>query len=79
MAEMFHYRGYSIPERLAVLTGGGGHTFEAVAQAQLSIIDRLAPIKPDHRVLEVGCGVGKLAIPLNVVAVMRAISAMIAS
>lgn len=62
--ETFVYHGYEVPERLAVLTGGGGETFDAVATEQLAILQRLIPIEPEHQLLEIGCGIGKLAIPL---------------
>jgi SAM-dependent methyltransferase len=62
--ESFAYHEFEIPERLAVLTGGGGALFDAVANDQLSILQRLTPIEPYHNVLEIGCGIGKVAIPL---------------
>jgi SAM-dependent methyltransferase len=62
--ESFAYHEFEIPERLAVLTGGGGATFAAVANDQLSLLKHLTPIEPHHNVLEIGCGIGKVAIPL---------------
>jgi SAM-dependent methyltransferase len=60
----FRYHDYEIPEELAILTGAPGHTFDFVSGEQLANLQHFTPIESDHHLLEVGCGVGKLAIPI---------------
>lgn len=60
----FPFMGFDIPEDLALLTGGGRDTWEGISRAHLAAYARYAPIEPHHRVLEIGCGVGRDAIPL---------------
>jgi SAM-dependent methyltransferase len=61
----FEFEGFSIPQELAVLTGGGGESWAHIARAHLSAYERFCPIEAGQRVLEVGCGVGRDAIPLS--------------
>ena len=60
----FEFEGFSIPKELAVLTGGGEETWEAISRLHMAAYDRYGPIHAGHDVLEVGCGVGRDAIPL---------------
>jgi ubiquinone/menaquinone biosynthesis C-methylase UbiE len=63
--DSFGYHGFEIPESLALLTGAaGGDVFHIVGEGQLALLQRLTPVEPHHHVLEIGCGVGKAAIPL---------------
>ena len=60
----FDFEGFSIPVALAALTGGGEDTWASIAQGHLAAYDRYSPIRSGQQVLEVGCGVGRDAIPL---------------
>ena len=64
MADMFKFRGFEIPYRLALRTGSGGDTFEEVSNGHLKSIRLYFDIVPGTSVLELGCGVGRDAIPL---------------
>lgn len=64
MSSSFQFHGFEIPERLAILTGGGGAVFEKVAEAQIMLLHRYVGLEPHFALLEIGCGVGKAAIPL---------------
>jgi SAM-dependent methyltransferase len=61
----FDFMGFSIPEDLALLTGGGGDTFEAIADEHLGLIEKLVGIQREDRIVEIGCGIGRDAIPLT--------------
>ena len=43
----------------------GGGDFEAIGQEFLGYFVELANLQPDARVLEIGCGIGRMAIPLT--------------
>ncbi len=62
--ETFHFRGFDIPVRLMLLTGGGPDTFEAISDVHMRNLDREHSLRPGLRILELGCGVGRDAIPL---------------
>jgi len=64
MTETFDFQGFAIPVDLAILTGGGPDTWEGISRAHMDAYSRYAPIRAGHRVVEVGCGVGRDAIPL---------------
>jgi|WetSurMetagenome_2_1015567.scaffolds.fasta_scaffold139421_2 SAM-dependent methyltransferase len=51
------------PRRLQVVIGGGD--FKRAGQKFLRLFAELGGLRPDHRVLDVGCGVGRMAIPLT--------------
>jgi ubiquinone/menaquinone biosynthesis C-methylase UbiE len=59
-----HY-GYDIPIRLMNLTGGGPETFEPMCEFHMAALKEHTPIEPHHSVLEIGCGIGRDAIPLS--------------
>src|SRR6185312_624171 len=61
----FAFGGFAIPHDLALLTGGGEDTWAGIAAAHLAAYARYCPLRPDHDVLEIGCGVGRDAIPLT--------------
>ena len=63
--ELFEYKGYAIPVRLVNLTGGGPDTFDPISIRHMEQLRRYIPIAPDHHVLEIGCGIGRDAIPLT--------------
>jgi len=60
----FAFESFDIPSDLAVLTGGGEATWAGISAAHMAAYARYAPIQAGHAVLEVGCGVGRDAIPL---------------
>jgi len=61
----YSYKGYSIPQDLIDLTGGGVDTWDEIARYHMGSYDKYTPIKPDFTILEVGCGVGRDAIHLT--------------
>jgi SAM-dependent methyltransferase len=62
--ETFCFRGFDIPVRLMLLTGGGPGGFESISDLHLRNLDREHGVRPGLRVLELGCGIGRDAIPL---------------
>ena len=64
MSESFPFEGFDIPLDLAILTGGGPDTWEGISAAHLAAYARYCPLGSGNDVLEVGCGVGRDAIPL---------------
>jgi glycosyltransferase involved in cell wall biosynthesis/SAM-dependent methyltransferase len=64
MEETFSVFGFDIPVRLINLTGGGPETFEAISRRHTDILKRHVGLDPSHAVLEIGCGIGRDAIPL---------------
>jgi ubiquinone/menaquinone biosynthesis C-methylase UbiE len=63
-APLFSYRGFSIPVELVNLTGAGPDTFEEISNQHRLMLEKYAPVKPDHNVLEIGCGIGRDAFVL---------------
>ena len=64
MTGTFAFEGFEIPVDLAVLTGGGPETWEGISAAHMAAYARYTPLRTGSDVLEVGCGVGRDAIPL---------------
>jgi SAM-dependent methyltransferase len=62
--ETFRFRGFEIPINLMLLTGGGPDTFEAISDIHMRNLDREHGLRPGLRILELGCGIGRDAIPL---------------
>jgi SAM-dependent methyltransferase len=65
VSDSFAFEGFDIPLDLAILTGGGPETWEGISAAHLAAYARYCPLRQGHDVLEVGCGVGRDAIPLT--------------
>ena len=61
----YPYMGFNIPIDLMWQTGLGPDTFAAISAAHHAQLQKWTPIKPDHSVLEIGCGIGRDAIPLT--------------
>lgn len=65
MQETFNFRGYDIPVDLAHMTGGGPDTFLPISSMHQAALRKWIDLRPSDRVLEVGCGIGRDAIPLT--------------
>lgn len=63
--QTFNYHGYEVPVDLAHMTGGGPGTFPMIANMHQAGLRKWIDLKPTDRVLEVGCGIGRDAIPLT--------------
>lgn len=50
------------PRRLQV---GGYHDFERIGREFMGYFVTLGRLEPDHAVLDIGCGVGRMAVPLT--------------
>ena len=61
----YHFKGYDIPVDLMELTGGGPATFDVISQGHIDNLRRWIGLEPTHTVLEIGCGIGRDAIPLT--------------
>ena len=61
----YHFKGYDIPIDLMELTGGGPSTFDIISQGHTDNLRRWIGLAPDQTVLEIGCGIGRDAIPLT--------------
>jgi ubiquinone/menaquinone biosynthesis C-methylase UbiE len=62
--EMFAFRGFNIPVRLLAMTGGGTDTFDLISQSHIDQLQQYIGIRPGAKILEIGCGIGRDAIPL---------------
>src|SRR5581483_6380274 len=60
----FFFRGFDIPVNLMLLTGGGPDTFELISDMHMRNLDREHGLRSGLRILELGCGIGRDAIPL---------------
>ena len=52
-----------VPPKFLVSVGGGD--FRAIGEQFVAYFRELAQLSPDDRVLDVGCGIGRMAIPLT--------------
>lgn len=52
-----------VPPKLLISVGGGD--FRAIGEQFVAYFRELAQLAPDDRVLDVGCGIGRMAIPLT--------------
>lgn len=64
-AKTHKFMGYQIPIDLMMLTGGGPDTFDVISAAHTSNLQRWMGLDTGHTVLEIGCGIGRDAIPLT--------------
>jgi SAM-dependent methyltransferase len=60
----FEFEGFLIPEDLAILTGGGEDSWVSISRAHMAAYARYCPVRSGQSILEIGCGVGRDAIPL---------------
>lgn len=65
MADTLHFRGYDMPVSLVLKTGSGTHNYEAIANWHISQLQKYIGVKATDNVVEIGCGVGRVAIPLT--------------
>lgn len=63
--DCFEYLGYDVPVNLANMTGGGPETFPSISMHHQAMLRKWIDIAPEDNVLEVGCGIGRDAIPLS--------------
>lgn len=62
--EAYEFNGYDIPIDLMMLTGGGPATFDAISSSHMRNLKQHANLGVGQSVLELGCGIGRDAIPL---------------
>ena len=62
--ETMQFRGFDIPIDLVVKTGGGPDTFELISDQHIRNVSSQHPLTAGLDVLEIGCGIGRDAIPL---------------
>jgi SAM-dependent methyltransferase len=65
MSNAYLFRGYEIPIDLMLMTGGGPETFSRISDFHQALLRQWIDLKPSDAVLEVGCGIGRDAIPLS--------------
>jgi ubiquinone/menaquinone biosynthesis C-methylase UbiE len=61
----FKFHEFDIPIDLLNKTGGGIDTFEIISQMHMNLLEKFIGINKDHSLLEIGCGIGRDAIPLT--------------
>lgn len=62
---LFKFHEFDIPVDLVNITGGGVDTFEAISQAHIINLQKFIGIDANDSFLEIGCGIGRDAIPLT--------------
>lgn len=60
----YRFRGYDIPVDLIKITGGGPDTFEVISDAHINNLKTHLGAKSGQTIVEIGCGIGRDAIPL---------------
>lgn len=63
--ETFRFHEFDIPVPLLNLTGGGVDTFEVISRHHIAVLRKHLGLHWDDNVLEIGCGIGRDAIPLT--------------
>ncbi len=63
MLDRFKHRSSMVPNKSRIFVGAGD--FEAIGLEFRKYFIELAGLQPTHRVLDVGCGIGRMAIPLT--------------
>jgi SAM-dependent methyltransferase len=58
------FKGFKLPEHLAALTGTGSDQFETIGKALLGNYQRHVPFSPEANIVDLGCGIGRLAFQL---------------
>lgn len=62
---LLEYEGYRIPVDLINLTGAGPESFDAISKAHIGYLQKHVGLSSDATVLEIGCGIGRDAIPMT--------------
>jgi SAM-dependent methyltransferase len=62
---VFGYKGFNIPVHLIEKTGAGPESFGIISEIHFQNAIRYLKVEPCHHVLELGCGIGRDAIPLT--------------
>jgi ubiquinone/menaquinone biosynthesis C-methylase UbiE len=65
MDTYFKYMGFDIPVDLLNMTGGGIESFEGISKGHIDYLKKQVGINPSSNILEIGCGIGRDAIPLT--------------
>jgi SAM-dependent methyltransferase len=65
MTNLFRFRGFDIPVDLIQKTGAGQEAFEPIADNQIALLQEYIGVKGSDHVMEIGCGIGRGAIPLT--------------
>jgi SAM-dependent methyltransferase len=60
-----HYQGFAIPEELVNMSGAGPSVFGVIAEDQLREVQARIGVPAGCLFVEVGCGVGRMAMPLT--------------
>jgi SAM-dependent methyltransferase len=63
--QTFHWKGYDLPIDLLEMTGGGTDTFDEISRNHRASTDMRIGLRPDFNIVEIGCGIGRDAIPLS--------------
>jgi len=61
----YNFLGFDIPIDLLNMTGGGVGDFDAIAFGHFEYLKKHIDIQPTDSLLEIGCGIGRDAIPLT--------------
>lgn len=61
----YSFQGYNIPIDLMMMTGGGPDTFDQISAAHIFNLQKHIGLEPQFTILELGCGIGRDAIPLT--------------
>ena len=61
----YKFHEFDIPIDLLNMTGGGVDTFEEISDGHINNLKKFVGIYEDHNILEIGCGIGRDAIPLT--------------
>jgi ubiquinone/menaquinone biosynthesis C-methylase UbiE len=64
-SETYRFHEFDIPVELLNLTGGGTETFEVISTQHIDSLRKFVNLDSDDHVLEIGCGIGRDAIPLT--------------
>ena len=64
LTNLFHFRGFDIPVDLIQKTGAGPETFEQISDNHIALLQQYIGVKDTDHVMEIGCGIGRDAIPL---------------
>ncbi|MBB3542449.1 class I SAM-dependent methyltransferase [Rhizobium sp. BK399] len=64
-AGTYTFQGYDIPIDLIMMTGGGTETFDVISAVHMHNLRRWIGLDSNHTLVEIGCGIGRDAIPLT--------------